>query len=352
MPLTPDGARRALGRGARRGLGHGSCGRRGEPARRSPPRPAGRRARLRPRGRTRAARRRASRRRSGPQAMASSVARPNGSTRLGWQTTSAAASQRGIRVVRDRADEPDARRPSSSGRSGPSPTNASVALAASRREGLGEPHDVLALDQRADAEERRPSAPAELARAQRRHPARTRRGRRRSRSPRSCRAPPARPPRARRAASPRPRRPRPHARTASRVARRTAATARVRDVLAVGGEDERAPADERREQACRHEEVRVDDVGAEAPRGARPRRGRGRDDARDRRGGRRPPARSRARGRLAPARARPRRSQLRGAAARGTSARRGGSATARVSRGVTCTTPRHISSVVPSPQST
>ena len=40
-----------------------------------------------------------------PEAMASSVARPNGSTRLGWQTTSAAAIQRGHVVVRHAADQ-------------------------------------------------------------------------------------------------------------------------------------------------------------------------------------------------------------------------------------------------------
>ena len=59
-------------------------------------------------------------------AIASSVASPNGSTRLGWQTTSEAAIQAGTVVVAHAAGEPIPGRPSSAARSGPSPTNVSV----------------------------------------------------------------------------------------------------------------------------------------------------------------------------------------------------------------------------------
>ena len=57
-----------------------------------------------------------------------------------------------------------------------------------------------------------------------------------------------------------------------------AASARVLDVLPVRGDDERGAAGERRPEAGRDEEVRVDDVGAEAVRG-------GHDVARAARGG-------------------------------------------------------------------
>ena len=58
-------------------------------------------------------------------------------------------------------------------------------------------------------------------------------------------------------------------RTTWRVAARTPGIdADVRDVLPVRGDDERRARRERRREARRDEEVRVDDVGPEAPRGA------------------------------------------------------------------------------------
>ena len=95
-------------------------------------------------------------------AIASSVARPNGSTRLGWQTTSAAAIQAGTSSCADAADEPDP---------GPSLERAAQRAVADERERAlaalleraREAEDVLALGEPAEAEERRPvAAPAEL----------------------------------------------------------------------------------------------------------------------------------------------------------------------------------------------
>ena len=87
-------------------------------------------------------------------AIASRSAWPNGSISDGWQTTSAAAIQRGDSSCGTRPTTRTPGRPSSSARSGPSPTKASAALA--------EPLERVARGgrrscarQRADAEERR-----------------------------------------------------------------------------------------------------------------------------------------------------------------------------------------------------
>ena len=93
--------------------------------------------------------------------MPSRVAWPNGSISEGWQSTSAAATHRGtsawgIRPTTVRDPGPRGVRAAARRRRRPG-------VRAERGEGLGQRDHVLALDQRADAEERRPGAvPAEL----------------------------------------------------------------------------------------------------------------------------------------------------------------------------------------------
>ena len=87
-------------------------------------------------------------------AIASSSAWPNGSTRLGWQTTRAAAMCSHLAVGHG-ADELTPRLLETSPQR-PVAEDDRVALAIPQpREGVGEPHDVLPLDQRADKEIRR-----------------------------------------------------------------------------------------------------------------------------------------------------------------------------------------------------
>ena len=90
-----------------------------------------------------------------PAAMPSSSACPSGSIRLGWQSTWLSASEARDLVVRHAADErARASRPSSCARSGAVAGEGERSLA-EQRERVGEPHDVLALLERADAEEAR-----------------------------------------------------------------------------------------------------------------------------------------------------------------------------------------------------
>ena len=101
----------------------------------------------------------------------------------------------------------------------------------------------------------------------------------------------------------------------------------VRDVLPVRGDDERSARRERGREAGRDEEVRVDDVGMEAPALRAWRRGRERGGgASRRRASRRPRARSRGRARRARARGWRRRPRGPGRSGPGTSVRREGSA--------------------------
>ena len=88
------------------------------------------------------------------QASASSVAWPNGSTRLGWQRTSAAARKPGTESCGDEARDRDA------GTALELRAERAVADEGQRslaepRERVRQPDDVLALDQRADADEGR-----------------------------------------------------------------------------------------------------------------------------------------------------------------------------------------------------
>ena len=141
------------------------------------------------------------------------------------------------------------------------------------------------------------------------------------------RRPRGRRPRAGRGASRRRRRPPSRAgpRGASRCRTRRERS-RVLDVLAVGREDGRRPARERAEQPGGDEEVRVDDVGAEAAR--RPGDVAREDEVtrRARRAGRRPRGRARAPGPRALPRGPRRTSRASARSAPGTSARRAGSA--------------------------
>src|SRR5262249_52807269 len=92
-----------------------------------------------------------------PHAIASRIACPNGSTRDGVQTTSAAARRRGTSACGTRPVTCTLGRDSSRGRNGPSPTDGRLPRAkrAEGREGVGEAHDVLALREAADGRERR-----------------------------------------------------------------------------------------------------------------------------------------------------------------------------------------------------
>ena len=77
-------------------------------------------------------------------AIASSSAWPKGSTRLGWQTTSAAATQRATCVVRDAADDADPR-PALEGVAQRAVADEREPALAEALEGAREPHHVLAL---------------------------------------------------------------------------------------------------------------------------------------------------------------------------------------------------------------
>ena len=154
-------------------------------------------------------------------------------------------------------------RPSSCGRSGPSPTNVSVP-SPSRPKASREPDDVLPLDQRADADERgaRPRRALEQPEPLQVDAAVDDLGLRRGRRDRRD-EPPAQPVGDR-----------DHLGRALHDATRRRADERVLgqvgDVLPVRGDDERRPRGPCREQpreAGRKEEVRVDDVGPKPPRG-------------------------------------------------------------------------------------
>ena len=153
-------------------------------------------------------------------------------------------------------------RPSSCGRSGPSPTNVSVP-SPSRREGAREPDDVLPLDQRADADERgaRPRRSLEHLETLQVDAAVDDLGLRRGAGDRGDEP------------SAQPLGDGDHRRGAldDPAGRRPdeGVLRQVGDVLPVRGDDERRPRGPCREQpreAGRKEEVRVDDVRPEAPR--------------------------------------------------------------------------------------
>ena len=202
-------------------------------------------------------------------AMASSVARPNGSTRLGWQTTSAAAIHAGTSPWSTRPTTRIAPVPSSAPRSGPSPTKVSVpsprcSNARARR------RTFLRSVSAAEAEKRRtvrlePSVRAcgfgvarsealevdaavdHLGLAAASGTASSSWARNHEETAITVAA----------------------RRTTWRVARRTPRLrADVRDVLAVRGDDERRARRECSGETCRYEEVRVDDLRIEAPRRA------------------------------------------------------------------------------------
>ena len=213
-------------------------------------------------------------------------------------------------------------RPSSSERSGPSPTNVSDP-SPSRSNARARRSDVLALAERADAEEggslsgvAREGLEALEVDAAVDHL---------GLAPRLGHALLEQPPQVVRdgdhracAADDQPRR-RPDARN----------PADVRDVLAVSGDDERCASEESAPEARRNEEVRVDDVGPEPPRGARCRSPRAAGGGAARRSAcRAPPARPRARTRRARAPGPPRRRRGRARPRSGTSGRRAGSARA------------------------
>ena len=287
------------------------------------------------------------------QAIASSVASPNGSTRLGWHTTSAAASHRGTASWATGPATWTPCRPTSPARSGPSPTNASDpspwrAKASARRVTFFRSLSVPTQRNAVPSGSQPTSARAASA-VPRREPveidAAVDHGRL-ARAPGHCSL----------EAQPQPvgdrddRRRTPHGET-GRAAHHARALC-VRDVLAVGGQDGGCPSRDRAEQPRRNEEVRVDDIRPEAPSGPYDVAGEGRGAARGRPCGRRPPARGRARAPRAPPRGRPRRSPASAPTAPGTSGRRAGCARVRDQPRVTCRTPRHISSAVPSPHST
>ena len=95
-------------------------------------------------------------------AIASSVARPNGSERLGWQTTSEAAIHVGTSSWATRPDEADAGPSRERSAERPAADEGERALA-TPLERAREPQDVLALGEAAEAEEVRSlAAPAEL----------------------------------------------------------------------------------------------------------------------------------------------------------------------------------------------
>ena len=149
LRLPPDVVRLG-GAAARRGSGAAAAPPR-RARRRARRRRAGRRGRRPPAARTRAGRRRASRRPSGPtrapRASRARTARRGSAGRRRPRRRSTPRRDRGRR-----AREVDPGRPSSAGRSGPSPTKAS-APSPRRSKARARPQHVLALAQRADAEE-------------------------------------------------------------------------------------------------------------------------------------------------------------------------------------------------------
>ena len=199
-----------------------------------------------------------------PAAIPSSSDWPNGSTRLGPQTTRAAASRAGTSSCGTRPVTEIPARPSRCGRSGPSPTKVSVP-SPEPLECVRQPQRVLPLGQRADTDERRrprgrrlngeqPEVDAavddldlaargpDLALQLFAEPLGDCDDRGRAAHDVGGRAPDARDP------------------------------PDVRDVLAVGGDDERRAGRERSCEARRDEEVRVHDLRLEAA-GDRPRIG-------------------------------------------------------------------------------
>ena len=180
----PVGARRGARRPRARRRSAAAAPRPSRAPPRARPRPRGRRARRPRAARTRAGRRPCVATTDRPHAIASSVASPNGSARLGWQTTSAAGSQRGTSACGTAPARWMPARPSSAPRSGPSPTKASDpsprrSNARARRRtffrSVSEPTQTNAVPSG-----RQPSS----ARASPGRRARSGRGRRRSRSPR------------------------------------------------------------------------------------------------------------------------------------------------------------------------
>ena len=196
--LTPDVV--LLGRLRGRPGSGAAARRRAERRPRARPRRAGRRGRRPPAGRTRAGRRPASRRPSGPHAIASSSAWPNGSTRLGWQRTSRCGEVARDLVVRHAARRRSTPgRPSSCARSGPSPTNVERPSPSAPNASASRTTFLRSISEPTQTNAGRcgPSAPRERPGSAR--------GRRRSRRPPSCRAPRGSSPRARGAGSRRPR---------------------------------------------------------------------------------------------------------------------------------------------------
>ena len=178
-----------------------------------------------------------------PHAIASSSAWPNGSTRLGWQTTSLAPMSSGMRPCGTAPRSVTRGLPSSCGRSGPSPANVSVP--SSRRLKASASRTTFFRSVRPpDAQVGRPA----LASGARAAGAGSARGRRRCRSPRSCRARPG----PRLELAPEvvrdgdDRSGAPHDVAVSR--RHPAERADVADVLAVRGDDERRAGGERGDQ--------------------------------------------------------------------------------------------------------
>ena len=150
--LRPDVVRRRGGaRGARSATAATPRSRARARARR---RRAGRRARPPRRRRTRAGRRCASRRRLRSHAIASSSAWPNGSIKRRPADDVGRAQPARHLVVRDAADDAHAVAPLEL-RPQRAVADERQRAAAELRERVGEPHDVLALRQRADVHERR-----------------------------------------------------------------------------------------------------------------------------------------------------------------------------------------------------
>ena len=150
-----------------------------------------------------------------PQAIASSSACPNGSTRLGPQTTRASAISAGTSSCGTVGQDADPGRPSSRARSGPSPANVSVPSPSRSNAAASRARSSAASASRCRG------TPAGSAGA---GATGTARDRRRSRRPPSSRAPPAASPRARGADTRRPRRPRRRAARRAACARRRPGT--------------------------------------------------------------------------------------------------------------------------------
>ena len=202
-----------------------------------------------------------------PHAIPSSSAWPSGSSRLGWQRTCASREAARDLVVRRR------------GRRAATPV-ASLELRAQRpvagerqrpfaepRERVGEPDDVLALAQRADAEERGPARPARAATANRSRSTPLVDDLRLAARLGQLRLELAR------AGSRRRRRPPPRADDEPRRSGDAGSSPMLRTSRPWAVTTSGARARERGDQPARDEEVRVDDVGpsARAARGARAR---------------------------------------------------------------------------------